>query len=95
MTLGKSKLSSEKIAPVIDKAMDKESDGKGNATGISLKKGPFDEMDIDETKVNGVVKDGTSAGKRKGRQSLSNRKKGSGATGDDNENPSVSRVRVE
>lgn len=71
--------------------MDRESDGEGNATGISLKNGPLEQMDIDEPKVNGVINDGVTAGKRKARQSLSNGKKALGSAGDGNEKPSVSR----
>lgn len=90
--IGKSKKSSEKIAATVDKAMDEESEGEGNATGISLKNGPLEQMDIDEAKVNGVGKNGVTAGKRKARQSLSGGKKDAGSTVDDNEKPSVSRI---
>ncbi|KAI9792531.1 MAG: DNA topoisomerase 1 [Peltula sp. TS41687] len=91
---GKSKLSHEKIASSVDKTLDRENNGEGNATGISLKKGPYDEMDIDETKTNGVAKDAVTAGKRKSRQSLSNGKTGLGFTGSDDDKPSKKRRRM-
>lgn len=87
----KSALSREKIAPSLDKALDKENPSSGGvAPGISIRNGPVEEMNVGKPRANGAEKDGVASGKRKTRQSLGNGKKEEAAAGDDNEKPSVS-----
>jgi hypothetical protein len=78
--------SSKTISSSVDRAMDKEVPSKGHLdAGISLRMGPVQEMDVDDTPaVNGYAN-----GKRKSRGSIGGQKKYKEASSSDDETPLV------
>ena len=57
------------IPKSLDKAMDKANPGENAQAGISIRNGPLEEMDIDESPPKDTKTNGNGNGKRKSRPS--------------------------
>ena len=84
--------SSDRIPKSVDSAIDRSNPiQNGVPTGISISNGPVVEMDIDEPAAENSKANGTSTGKRKSRQNVTNGKsyKEASSEADEDDKPLV------